>query len=384
MSKILAYEDIRKIIKDKYADRLRFNKATHDIYLDGNLYELSRFREMVFQDFGKEIANDKYIDELIYLYAKKHSFHLVEDYLDFCETEYSDVDYHQVFRQLNEEVLHIGPDPLEALYLPKTLVAAVKRIYEPGSQHDTVLVIQGGQGFYKTSFFRELAGYDHFTSTTFHNFNKDELMICHSKWIIELGEVEGTIQPRKLAKLKAFITTQSDSFRKPYAPQPIDIRRRFILVGTTNQERFLRDSTGNRRFWVIPVNQKIDIGWVKQNRDLIWAAAVQAYRSGYCTYLNETEQQLSDSVNAQKYFEEDVWTELVTSWVLDQTKPFTFSDVMEQALDKPPRTWKPYDRDRVKTILNSLGLETPEKTTRYKGKPGKWYELPNVNVKVTV
>jgi predicted P-loop ATPase len=374
---VTEYEETREIIEQNYADRLSFNEATQDIYLDGSLYELSRFREIVYTELGKVLAHDKYIDELVYIYATKHPFHIIRDYLDSCKMQYPNVDYHEVFKQLNEEVLHIDPDSLEALYLPKTLTAMVKRIYEPGCQHDTVLVIQGGQGFYKTSFFRELAGQDNFTSVTFHNFNTDEKMVCHSKWIIELGEVEGTLQPSKLANLKAFITTQIDSFRKPYARQPVDISRRFVLVGTTNQEKFLRDATGNRRFWVIPINQKIDIEWVKQNRDEIWAAAIQAYLDGYCTYLNETEQQLSDSINAQKYFEEDVWTEPVTSWVMGQTEQFTLSDVMEQALDKSPGTWKPYERKRVKAILNSLGLETPEKTTRYKGKGGKWYQPLN-------
>ncbi|GAB4320225.1 MAG: hypothetical protein OHK0047_02710 [Leptolyngbyaceae cyanobacterium] len=377
MSKILAYAEIRKIIEDNYAHRLSFNKATHDIYLDGKLYERSRFREMVFQDFGKEIANDKYIDELMYLYATKHPFHVIEDYLNSCKMKYPDVDYHQVFRYLNKEVLHIDPDSLEALYLPKTLAAMVKRIYEPGCQHDTVLVLQGGQGFYKTSFFRELAGHDNFTSVTFHNFNTDEKMVCHSKWIIELGEVEGTLQHSKLAKLKAFITTQTDSFRKPYAPQPIDIRRRFVLVGTTNQEKFLRDATGNRRFWVIPINQKIDIEWVKQNRDEIWAAAIQAYLDGYCTYLNETEQQLSDSINAQKYFEEDVWAEPVTSWVMAQTEPFILSDVLTHVLKKEPGAWKRTDEVRVQAILKSLGYEIPQQSTRYKSKINKWYHPLN-------
>jgi len=377
MSIVTDYKQIREIIENTYVDRMSFNEATQDIYLDGKLYERSRFREMVFQDFGKEIANDKYIDELMYIFATKNPFHTIRDYLDSCEMKHPEVDYQQVFRELNENVLYVDSDSLEALYLPKTLVAAVKRIYEPGCQLDTVLVLQGGQGFYKTSFFRELAGHDNFTSVTFHNFNKDELMVCHSKWIIELGEVEGTLQPYKLARLKAFITTQTDSFRKPYASQPVDIRRRFVLVGTTNQEKFLRDETGTRRFWVIPLNQKINIDWVKQNRDLIWAAAVKAYRNGYCTYLNETEQQLSDSINAQKYFEEDVWTEPVTSWVMAQTEPFILSDVLTHALNMEPAKRKTSNQKRVQAILESLGLEIPKTTARCKGKEGKWYQPLN-------
>jgi predicted P-loop ATPase len=380
---IQSYEETRKIIESHFSSRLSFNKVTQDVYFDGSPFLIGHFREVVFQELDKKVLdNDKYIYEITYLYAKKNSFSPVEDYLNICAMKCPEVDYRDVFKQLNREVLHIDPDSLESLYLPKTLVAAVKRIYEAGSQHDSVLVLKGGQGFYKTSFFRELAGHEWFTSTTFRSFNTDELMVCHSKWFIELEEIEGTIRPSTMSKLKGFITKLSDTFRKPYAKNPIDLPRQFVLVGTTNQDKFLQDATGNRRFWVIELSQEINIDWVKQNRDLIWAAATKAYKDNYPTYLTKTEQELSNSVNAQKFQVEDIWVEPVTNWVMSRAEPFTFTNVMEQALTKQTGTWKANERDRVKNILKFLGLKSPEKTTRYNGISGKWYQPLTTKIEV--
>jgi predicted P-loop ATPase len=368
------YNKIQEIIEKYFAHKLSIHKGNHDIYLDGELFNIGKFRAEVAKKYNVVLDNDKYIYELISLYSINNPFSPIEDYLNQCFSNYQDTNYKELFRYINEQVLHIDPDSFEALYLPKTLVAAVKRIYEPGCQHDTVLILKSKeQGWYKTSFFRELVSRDWFETTQIVSFNKDELMVCHSKWILELGECEGTIMPHAMSKLKAFITKQSDSFRKPYAPTTITVPRQFILVGTTNQDKFLHDPTGSRRFWIIEINQKIDIDWVKQNRDVVWAAAVLAYKDNYPTYLNEIEQQLSNSVNAKKYQFEDMWTEIITNWVIAQTEPFTLSDVLTKALKKEVKSWKRSDENRVTAILQSLGFNKPDKSTRVKDKVGKYY-----------
>lgn len=379
------YNQIRQIIEQDFMNRLSWHKVNQDVYLDGEIFNIAKLRDEVFRKCQIVLDNDKYINELAYLYSINNSFSPIEDYLNQCLSKYRDVDYKSIFRYMNKQVLHIDPNSIEALYLPKTLVAAVNRVYNPGSQYDSILVIKGEQGLYKTSLFRELAGKDWFTSLNLNSYNKDELMICHSKWIIELGECEDTIKTSTMSKLKGFVTKQSDTFRKPYARNPVTIPRQFILVGTTNKDKFLQDTTGNRRFWVIEINQKIDINWIKQNRDLIWAAGVLAYKENYSIYLNQIEQELSNSVNASKYQVKDMWTDIVSNWALAQIEPFTLSDVLIKALKKEPKNWKRSDQERVNEILQSLGFKKPEKTTRVNGQVGKYYD-PITNctlVKVT-
>jgi predicted P-loop ATPase len=100
--------------------------------------------------------------------------------------------------------------------------------------------------------------YNHFDTINL-SYNKDDLMICHSKWILELGECEEALKSYTMSKLKAFLTKPNDTYRKPYDKNPLTVPRQFILVGTTNKDEFLVDETGNRRFWCIELNEKIDI-----------------------------------------------------------------------------------------------------------------------------
>jgi len=369
------YKETEKIISDNFANRLKLNKVTKDIYWDGEVFDLPKFRHQVSLQHNTVLDNDKYIHELAYIYASKNLFSPLEDYLDGCESKFLDRDYKDVFREINEKVLHIDPDSLEGLFLPKTLVGAVARVLKPGTKFDTVLLLKGSQGFYKTSFFRELAGEGLFTSMSLQAYNKDELMICHSKWIIELGECEETLTASKMGKLKAFITQQSDTLRKPYDSRPITLPRQFIIVGTTNKDKFLVDATGNRRFWCVDVNEKIDIEWVKENRDLIWASAVKAYKDNYHIYLNETEQEMLNAVN-KKYQANDMWEDIVANWVEKRQEPFVLGDVLTQAIGKEPKSWTRKDEERISDILRGLGLEKPTKASRVNGKSGKYWQVP--------
>lgn len=373
------YSNTRKIIELNYSSRLSMHKATQAMYFDDRPFNLAEFRDAVFQEQQVILDDDKCIKEIAFLCAKKNVFSPIEDYLNRCRARYPRLTYERVRKVLelfSRDILHIS-EPLEKGYLTKTLVAAAKRIYEPGCQHDTVLIIRSNeQGLYKTSFFTELAGTEWFTSLTLKHYDKDELMICHSKWMIELGECEETLKSYAMSKLKAFVTKRSDPLRYPYADRVVNLPRHFILVGTTNQSKFLQDETGNRRFWVIDINKKIDIAKLKKHRDLIWAAAVVAYQNNHPTYLNEAEQRLSNAANAKKYKEEDLWTEPITNWVHSQTEGFTLTDVMTEAIGKEPKDWTRNDAKRVKGILHSLGIEHPTQATRVNGKPGKYYACP--------
>ncbi|MEP0755833.1 virulence-associated E family protein [Trichocoleus sp. Lan] len=378
------YQQTKQIIETHYSSRLKYHSVTKDIYLDNKIFKIAEFRAEVEENHSILLDADKYIYERAYLCAKNNPFNPLEDYLEDCIKKHPDVDYQEVFDELSEKGLHIAPHNLEAKYLSKTLVGAVARVFDPGCKFDTVLILKGGQGFNKTTFFQELAGNDSFTSRHLPKSNKDELMICNSKWFIELGECESTIKPSVMSELKAFITIQEDSFRKPYADKPITVKRSFILVGTTNQDQFLVDPTGNRRFWVIDINQKINIDWIKKNRDLIWAAAVKAYRAEYPVHLTETQQHLSNAIN-MNHQQSDMWEDLVNNWVSKQEDPFTLSDVLVKAIGKEPKSWKRSDATRVVSILESMGLKKPDKATRVNGKdkPGKYWDPSQLSSCVT-
>ncbi len=375
MSKKEAYCQTQTVITEHYAGRLKLHKQTKDIYLDDSIFDIAKFRNEILEKHDILLENDQYIYELVYLEAEKNTFSPIEDYLTQNHDAFNDLDYREVLKQVAEQALHIDPSSIEAKFVTKTLVAAVARIFEPGVKFDQALVLYGGQGYFKTSFFEVLAGDQNFTSIHLSNFDKDERMICQSKWFIELGEVEQSIKRAQMGKLKQFLTERYDTFRKPYDRKPITIPRSFILVGSTNKQEFLIDETGNRRFWVIDLKEKIDIEWVEQNRDSIWAAATAAYLEGEPIHLNEVEEEMSNRHNKQ-HEKDDPWASEIVAWVEKRgNQPFTTTDVAREAIGKELKYLNNVDQSRISQTLEQLGLQKPTKTERVNKKPGKYWRV---------
>lgn len=170
----------------------------------------------------------------------------------------------------------------------KMLVAAVARVYEPGIKFDSVVVLVGPQGMGKSSFFSKL-GRKWFSDSLTIGDMKDKTAPekLQGYWILELGELAG-LKKMDVETVKAFITRQDDKFRHSYGYSVEDHPRQCVIVGSTNtNEGFLRDITGNRRFW--PVNCTLNAPnrpWeVEKVVDQLWAEAFLLYRQGEKLYL---------------------------------------------------------------------------------------------------
>ncbi len=121
-----------------------------------------------------------------------------------------------------------------------------------------VLCFSGKQYAGKTSWLRYLAGPvpDAFVEgISLDTSNKDVVKKVISHWICELGEIDSTFSRSSISRLKAFLSQPSDELRMPYAPKTSKWPRRTVFAGTVNDEAFLRDATGNTRFWPIAVSR---------------------------------------------------------------------------------------------------------------------------------
>lgn len=148
----------------------------------------------------------------------------------------------------------------------------VKRIVYPGCKFDYVLVLEGKQGTKKSSSLAVL-GRDWHVETTMSPDSKDFFMQFSAKAIVEFSEGE-TLSRTEVKKLKAIITTQSDKYRPPYGRVSIDFPRRCVFAMTTNNDEYLKDETGNRRW--LPVHTlkpMADLDWLEENRDQLFAEA---------------------------------------------------------------------------------------------------------------
>ena len=175
----------------------------------------------------------------------------------------------------------------------KTLTAAVARIYHPGTKFDSVLILNGSQGIGKSTFFAKLAG-DWFSDSLTLTDMKDKSGAekLQGYWILELGELAG-MKKADIESVKSFISRTDDDYRPSYGRTVESHPRQCIIVGSTNSESgFLRDITGNRRFWPVKVNgNSCKKSWqlTQEEVDQIWSEAVNFYKAGEKLYLEGNE-----------------------------------------------------------------------------------------------
>lgn len=181
--------------------------------------------------------------------------------------------------------------PYTRAVIRKTLVAAVARIFEPGKKFDCILVLNGPQGKGKSTFFA-LLGMQWFSDSLSIADMRDKTAAekLQGYWILEVSEMNG-IKKMDVETVKSFVSRQDDKFRQAYGVNVESHPRSCIIVGSTNSESgFLRDVTGNRRFWPVHVpGTGKHRPWELKDADQIWAEAIELYRSGEELFLKGKE-----------------------------------------------------------------------------------------------
>lgn len=213
---------------------------------------------------------------------------------------------------LDEVVDLLGIDDAEharwaAVALRRWLIAAVRRVMEPGIKADEVLILKGPQGCRKSTFLRTLAG-EWFSDTSLDIRNKDAYQMLGGVWIYELAEFDQQMYGADAAKMKAFVSSSVDNFRAPYARAPERHPRSMLFAGTTNADEFLKDPTGDRRYWVVRVgpsdsqtakNFKIDTDRLVRLRNSLWAWAYARALAGEQHHLTPEECLMQEDVNIE-------------------------------------------------------------------------------------
>lgn len=216
---------------------------------------------------GRDAAKDKIVDALA-LIAERRAYHPVRDYLD-------GLSWDGVPRIDIWLIDYLGaPDtPLMRAFGRKILCAAVRRVREPGGKFDSMLILQGAQGVGKSSAVAALCpDPSWFTDQVEVGADaKTTIEKTSGAWIVEMPELDG-MGRKDAARVKSFVTTRVDKARLSYARLAIERPRQFVLVGTTNESAYLSDTTGNRRFWIVPVG-RADPAGIASVRDQLWAEA---------------------------------------------------------------------------------------------------------------
>ena len=259
---VMAKENEIKGMPEYYSDMNAVN--TLPVYLYDYL------RACGVKGVRKEIITD-YLNCI----ADMNHFNPVEDYLKDGTWDKKDR-LTEIYR-----ILNVSEEKYQT-YIRKWLIQCVALALNSEKKPigaEGVLVLQGEQGIAKTSFFRILSPYPRWfiEGAILDMSNRDTLIKALSGWITELGELDSTLK-REQSILKAFITQPEDKIRQPYARNPVRNARRTSFCGTVNPKDYLRDETGSRRFWTIPIENIDKKALFSLSSDFIHQLWLQIYQ----------------------------------------------------------------------------------------------------------
>ena len=237
----------------------------------------------------------------------------------------------------------------------KALIAAVRRVRRPGCKFDNVVVLESAeQGRGKSTFIKLLAPNDEWFAepATLSNVeSKDAPLALEGKWIVEMGEMSA-LSKSGVEAMKAFVSCAVDRIRRPYGRLVEDMPRQCIFMGTTNRDDYLKEPTGNRRFWPVTVGEDglLDLDALVADRDQLWAEAAAREAEGESLFLPQ-----------------DLWVEAAA----EQSERVTedpWADVLRRYLDGVGADESigpvgPIDRAHSATLLSdALGVRVSDQT----------------------
>jgi putative DNA primase/helicase len=274
---------------------------------------------------------------------------------------------------------YLGAEPTDLTHAMGSLwlISAVARIYRPGVKADHMLILEGEQGARKSTALKILAGEEWFTDELPDLGSKDAAIHMQGVWIVEIAELDA-IGRAEVSRIKAFLTRTTDRFRPPYGRHTVEIKRQCVFAGTVNPDTYLRDETGNRRFWPIRCGD-IDIERLRQDRDQLWAEAVTRFKAGAIWWIEDKELLKAARDEQDKRYQSDAWDGLIDRWLTHETRRMnhghagyedwrneeferdqpirdvSVGEILEEAIGIEPARWSRVDQMRVSGYLKKNG-----------------------------
>ena len=290
------------------------------------------------------ITNTGKIDGALSLHSAQHAFNEVADYLNGLVWD-------GVPRLDTAVIDYLGADdmPYVRAATRKMFTAAVARALEPGIKFDNMMIFGGAQGIGKSTFLGTMScGRFNDSIRTFEGKDASELL--QGVWLVEVAELQA-FRRTDIDRIKQFVSQQHDRFRAAYGRHVKELPRRCVFFGTTNSSEYLRDKTGNRRFWPVDVglHERKKSVWeeLPQERDQLWAEAVMRYRLGEPLYLSGELEAVAREVQEQ------------------HRETSTNEGIIRDFLEQPvPLDWDKWDLSRRRMFLEGNAADVGELVPR--------------------
>lgn len=255
------------------------------------------------------MASTGEIEKAVAQAAREHAFNPVTEFLDRCAQKYDGK-----LRVVNAFRDYWGAKDSEYMQLVSLMffVGLAKRAYCPGIKHDHAPVFEGGQGKGKSTALSILGG-QWFADTPFKMGEKDGFLSIQGVLIYEIAELE-QFNRSEVTAIKAFMSSQTDRYREPYGRRMKSVPRRTVFAGTTNENEYFKDTTGNRRFWPVETGQ-IDLEGLRRDLEQLLGEAVHLMRGGELWYPTPEEQARLISPEQEKREIADPWLGRIYDYV---------------------------------------------------------------------
>jgi predicted P-loop ATPase len=302
------------------------------------------------QWFGFRRLGSGAVHDAVNKHAHAHSFHPVRDYLDGLRWDGK-------ARLRTWLATYAGAEQTEYSEQIGTmfLIGMVARIYRPGCKLDYMPILEGEQGKLKSTLCATLAG-RYFSDQLPDITSKEAFQHLRGKWLIEVAELRAYSRAA-VDHFKEFLVRDVERYRPPWGRKEVHEPRQCAFVGTTNKALYLKDETGNRRFWPVKCGE-IDIDALRRDRDQLFAEAVTLYRGGVGWWPDAAFEQQTIRAEQEARFEPDAWEQPIRGY-LEYRQRTTILDIATGALGyeaKPPPPPNQYEPHPVRgTPINRLG-----------------------------
>jgi hypothetical protein len=250
-------------------------------------------------DPGKEHTHDAAIQLCL-----QHQFDPINDYLDGLTWDGT--------KRLDKWLsAYLGAEDTE---LNNTigrlaLIAAVRRVRQPGCKFDQIIVLEGPEGTGKSTAIEILAGQENFSDQTIIGLDdRQQQEAVRGVWLFEIADLAG-MSKADVDRTKAFASRLSDRARPAYGRQRVELPRRCVFFATTNNETYLKSQTGNRRFWPVKTS-RIDLDAMRRDRDQMWAEAAHLEARGASLKLPE-EMWSEAAAEQDRRRDQDPWDDIL-------------------------------------------------------------------------
>ena len=300
----------------------------------------------------------------VFIISDFNRYHEIKDYLNGLEWDGVKRLQHWLHGYLGAE-----PSEYHSLVGVKFLVAAVARVLNTPRPTfvKNVLILEGPQDAGKSTSARVLFE-PWFTDAAFEIGSTDGMQIIRGQWGVELSELDSFSRAEN-TRSKSFFSRETDRYRNPYGKKPVDVVRQCVFIGSTNQATYLKDETGNARYWPVKIG-RIDVDELRKDKAQLWAEAVHEFNSGTVWYVTAAERPIFEDEQERRYVG-DAWEERIKSWLDGKVTggapamprdDCTSEDVL-RGLGLDVRDWNLPNQQRVGKIMARLGWERQRKNT---------------------